>query len=54
MMLAESMQSMEPIIKGMGPLLEKAEGLLGNMGNGSGNLDSFKKMAEKFTGKMSA
>ena len=51
MMLAESMQSMEPIIKGMGPLLEKAEGLLGNMGGGSSNLDSFKKMAEKFTGK---
>lgn len=51
MMLAESMQSMEPIIKGMGPLLEKAEGLLGNMGNGNGNLDSFKKLAEKFTGK---
>ncbi len=55
MMLAESMQSMEPLIKGMGPLLEKAEGLLGNMGNmgnGSSNLDTFKKMAEKFTGKM--
>lgn len=50
MMLAESMQSMEPIIKGMGPLLEKAEGLLGNMGSSSGNLDSFKKIAEKFTG----
>jgi hypothetical protein len=54
MMLAESMQSMEPIIKGMGPLLEKAEGLLGNMGNSSGNLDSFKKLAEKFTGKKTA
>jgi len=51
MMLAESMQSMEPIIKGMGPLLEKAEGLLGNMSDGAGNLDSFKKIAEKFTGK---
>lgn len=52
MMLAESMQSMEPIIKGMGPLLEKAEGLLGNMGGDSpGNLDSLKKLAETFTGK---
>lgn len=50
MMLAESMQSMEPIIKGMGPLLEKAEGLLGNMGDSNGSLDSFKKLAEKFTG----
>lgn len=51
MMLAESMQSMEPIIRGMGPLLEKAEGLLGNMGSGAGsiNLDSIKRMAEKFT-----
>jgi hypothetical protein len=36
----------------MGPLLEKAEGLLGNMGNGNGNLESFKKLAEKFTGKL--
>jgi hypothetical protein len=52
MMLAESMQSMEPIIKGMGPLLEKAEGLLGNMGGDSpGNLDSLKKLAQTFTGK---
>jgi hypothetical protein len=25
---------------------------MGNMGNGSSNLDTFKKMAEKFTGKM--
>ena len=51
MMLAESMQSMEPIIKGMGPLLEKAQGLLGNMGDNNGNLGSIQKLAEKFTNK---
>ena len=49
MMLAESMQSMDPIIKGMAPLLEQAQGLLGNMSDN--NLGSIQKIAEKFTNK---
>ena len=48
MQLAESMSQMEPMIKGMGPMMEQAKGLLGNIGDTS-NLGNLSKIAEKFS-----
>ena len=48
--LAESMKSMTPIIKGMGPMLQQAQGILGGMGDGKEGLGSLLEMAKKFTG----
>jgi hypothetical protein len=48
--LAESMQSMAPIIKGMGPMLQQAQGILGGMGDGKEGLGNLLDMAKKFTG----
>jgi hypothetical protein len=47
--LAESMKSMEPFIKNMGPMLEQAQGILGGMNNKDG-LGNIMEMAKKFTG----
>lgn len=46
--LAESMKSMQPLIAGMAPLMQQAEGLLGNMGD-NGNLGNLAAIAKKFT-----
>ena len=48
--LAESMQSMAPIIKGMGPMLQQAQGILGGMGDGKEGLGNLLEIAKKFTG----
>jgi hypothetical protein len=48
--LAESMQSMAPIIKGMGPMLQQAQGILGGMGDGKEGLGNLLDIAKKFTG----
>lgn len=48
--LAESMKSMTPIIKGMGPMLKQAQGILGGMGEGKEGLGNLLEMAKKFTG----
>jgi uncharacterized membrane protein (DUF106 family) len=49
--LAESMKSMQPLIAGMGPLMEQAKGLLGNIGD-SGNLNNLTEMAKKLSSSM--
>ena len=46
--LAESMKGMQPLIAGMGPLMEQAQGFLGNMGN-NGNLNNLADIAKQFT-----
>lgn len=48
--LAESMQSMAPIIKGMGPMLQQAQGILGGMGDGKDGLGNLLEIAKKFSG----
>jgi hypothetical protein len=50
--LAESMKSMTPIIKGMGPMLQQAQGILGGMGDGKEGLGNLLEIAKKFTGGM--
>lgn len=50
MQLAEAMKGMEPLIKGFAPIMEKAQGLLGNFGNKEG-LGNIMDMAKKLTGK---
>jgi hypothetical protein len=47
--LAESMKSMQPLIEGIAPLMKQAEGLLGSMSGGNGNLGNLADIAEKFT-----
>ena len=50
--LAEAMNSMGPLLKGMGPLLNQAKGLLGTMGDGkegSGGLGDIASMAKNFS-----
>lgn len=49
MQLAEAMNSMTPLIQGMGPLMEKAEGLLGGMNDGKG-MSGIMNMAKKLSG----
>jgi hypothetical protein len=51
MKLAESMKSMEPLIAGMGPIMQQAEGMLSSLG-GAGNMGNLVKIAEKFSGNL--
>ena len=53
MELAESMKTIGPLIKNMGPIMKQAEGLLGSMndGDGEGGLSSIMEMAKKFAPK---
>jgi hypothetical protein len=46
--LAESMKSMEPLIAGMAPIMQQAQGLLEGMG-GDSNLGNLANIAKKFT-----
>jgi len=46
--LAESMKSMQPLIAGMAPLMQQAQGLLGSMGD-NGNLNNLADIAKKFS-----
>ena len=46
--LAESMKSMEPLIAGMAPIMQQAQGLLEGMG-GESNLGNLANIAKKFT-----
>jgi hypothetical protein len=46
--LAESMKSMEPLIAGMAPIMQQAQGLLQGMG-GDSNLGNLANIAKKFT-----
>ena len=46
--LAESMKSMEPILKGMAPLMKQAEGLLGSMSDSS-SMGSIANIAQNLT-----
>lgn len=48
MQLAESMKSMQPLIAGMAPLMQQAQGLLGSMGD-NGNLGNLADIAKKFS-----
>jgi hypothetical protein len=48
MQLAESMKSMEPFIKNMGPMLQQAQGILGGLGaNQKDGLGGIMEMAKK-------
>lgn len=49
--LAEAMNSMGPLIKGMAPLMQQAQGILGGMGEKEG-LGNIMDMAKKLTGGM--
>lgn len=46
--LAESMKSMQPLIAGMAPIMQQAQGLLQGMGD-NGNLGNLADIAKKFT-----
>jgi hypothetical protein len=46
--LAESMKSMEPLIAGMAPIMQQAQGLLEGMG-GESNLGNLANIVKKFT-----
>jgi len=46
--LAESMKSMQPLIAGMAPIMQQAQGLLEGMGD-NGNLGNLADIAKKFT-----
>ena len=46
--LAESMKSMEPLIAGMAPIMQQAQGLLQGMGD-NGNLGNLSGIVKKFT-----
>jgi hypothetical protein len=50
MQLAESMKQMEPMIQGMGPMMEQAKGLLEGMGDSNGGMAGIMEMAKKFGG----
>jgi len=47
--LAESMKSMQPLIAGMAPIMQQAQGLLEGMGD-NGNLGNLADIAKKLTG----
>jgi hypothetical protein len=49
--LADAMKSMGPLIKGMAPLMQQAQGLLGGMNDKEGGLGSIMEMAKKFSGQ---
>ena len=49
--LAEAMKGMGPLIKGMAPLMEQAQGLLGGMKEGGG-MEKITNMAKQLTGSM--
>jgi hypothetical protein len=49
--LAESMKSMEPFIKNMGPMMQQAQSMLKGMGDNKEGLGNIMEMAKKFTGK---
>jgi hypothetical protein len=51
MKLAESMKSMEPLIAGMGPIMQQAQGMLSSLG-GTENMTNLVKMAEQFSGSI--
>ena len=46
--LAESMKGMQPLIAGMAPIMQQAQGLLQGMGD-NGNLGNLADIAKKFT-----
>jgi Tfp pilus assembly major pilin PilA len=48
--LADAMKSMGPLIKGMAPLMQQAQGLLSGMGDKEGGLGNIMEMAKKFSG----
>jgi hypothetical protein len=48
--LADAMKSMGPLIKGMAPLMQQAQGLLSGMGDKENGLGSVMEMAKKFSG----
>lgn len=48
MQLAESMKSMQPLIAGMAPIMQQAQGLLQGMGD-NGNLGNLSGIVKKFT-----
>jgi hypothetical protein len=55
MELAESMKLMEPMVKGMLPMIDQMKGMMTTMdGNGEGGLGSVMEMAKKLTGSMNA
>jgi len=49
--LAESMKGMQPLIAGMAPLMQQAQGLLGSMGE-KGNLGNLADIAKKFNASL--
>jgi hypothetical protein len=49
--LADAMKSMGPLIKGMAPLMQQAQGLLGGMGDKESGLGNIMEMAKKFSGQ---
>jgi hypothetical protein len=49
--LADAMKSMGPLIKGMAPLMQQAQGLLGGMNDKEGGLGNIMEMAKKFSGQ---
>jgi hypothetical protein len=49
--LAESMKSMQPLIAGMGPLMQQAQGFLGSMSE-KGNLGNLADIAKQFSASM--
>jgi hypothetical protein len=51
MKLAESMKSIEPLIAGMGPIMQQAQGMLSSLG-GTENMTNLVKMAEQFSGSI--
>ena len=50
MQLAESMNNMAPLIKGMTPMLEQAKSMMSSMGDGNNGLSGLMDMAKKITG----
>jgi hypothetical protein len=49
--LAESMKGMQPLIAGMAPIMQQAQGLLQGMGD-NGNLGNLADIAKKFTASL--
>lgn len=50
MQLAESMNNMAPLIKGMTPMIEQAKTMMSSMGDGNNSLSGLMDMAKKLTG----
>lgn len=50
--LAESMKSMEPFIKNMGPMMQQAQEMLKGMGDNKEGLGNIMEMAKKLTGSL--